>query len=125
MECERANQTDPAGVQAVHRAISGRRGGRHQDQYLQPAASGGGAAAGLGSSWRMRAGKLAAKAAGGDRRGAFVFADLGPAPDTEEPPGGAGLSWPWQSSFALLGARNFLFETLSTEEGVLEADSRD
>ena len=52
--------------------------------------------------------------------GAAVFADLGPAPDTENLPA-EQVYLSVAKRFALLGARNFLFETLSTEEGVLEA----
>ncbi len=62
--------------------------------------------------------QLAAKAAG--ETGAAVFADLGPAPDTENLPA-EQVYLSVAKRFALLGARNFLFETLSTEEGVLEA----
>ena len=49
-----------------------------------------------------------------------MFADLGPAPDTENLPA-EQVYLSVAKRFALLGARNFLFETLSTEEGVLEA----
>ena len=49
-----------------------------------------------------------------------MFADLGPAPDTENLPA-EQVYLAVAKRFALLGARNFLFETLSTEEGVLEA----
>ena len=52
--------------------------------------------------------------------GAAVFADLGPAPDTENNPA-EQVYLAVARRFALLGARNFLFETLSTEDGVLEA----
>ena len=62
--------------------------------------------------------KLAAEAAAGTD--AAVFADLGPAPDTE------GLSAAQVYTavvrrFAALGAKNYLFETLSSDIGVLDA----
>ena len=62
--------------------------------------------------------KLAAEAAAGTD--AAVFADLGPAPDTE------GLSAAQVYTavvrrFAALGAKNYLFETLSSDTGVLDA----
>lgn len=49
-----------------------------------------------------------------------MFADLGPAPDTENLPA-EQVYLAVAKRFALLGARNFLFETLSAEDGVLEA----
>ena len=62
--------------------------------------------------------KLAAEAAAGTD--AAVSADLGPAPDTE------GLSAAQVYTavvrrFAALGAKNYLFETLSSDTGVLDA----
>ena len=62
--------------------------------------------------------QLAVQAAG--ETGAAVFADLGPAPDTAEVPAGqvyTGVA----KQFAALGARNFLFETLSSDAGLLDA----
>ena len=71
--------------------------------------------------WEMLADegwKLAQQAAA--ETGAAVFADLGPAPDTEALPA-AQLYAALADRFAALGAKNFLFETLSTESGVAEA----
>lgn len=52
--------------------------------------------------------------------GAAVFADLGPAPDTEAVPAGQVYT-AVAKQFAALGARNFLFETLSSDAGLLDA----
>lgn len=62
--------------------------------------------------------KLAVQAAA--ETGAAVFADIGPAPDTEAQPA-AQLYIALADRFAALGAKNFLFETLSTDTGVTEA----
>ena len=62
--------------------------------------------------------KLAAQAAA--KTGAAVFADLGPAPDTESLPA-AQIYTALAERFAALGAKNFLFETLSSDAGVAEA----
>ena len=62
--------------------------------------------------------QLAVQAAG--ETGAAVFADLGPAPDTEEVPAGQVYT-AVAKQFAALGARNFLFETLSSDAGLLDA----
>ena len=52
--------------------------------------------------------------------GAAVFADLGPAPDTEAAPAGS-IYTAVARCFVEQGAKNFLFETLSSDAGVLEA----
>ena len=52
--------------------------------------------------------------------GAFVFADLGPAPETEALPA-AQVYTAVAEQFRKLGAKNFLFETLSSDAGILEA----
>ena len=62
--------------------------------------------------------RLAAQAAA--KTGAAVFADLGPAPDTESLPA-AQIYTALAERFAALGAKNFLFETLSSDAGVAEA----
>ena len=116
-ECEQGNLLDPAGVRKVHR------------EYL---ASGAEAiktntfglprmAAARQPDWQAlaRAGwKLAAEAA--VETGAAVFADLGPAPDTEAAPAGS-IYTAVARCFVEQGAKNFLFETLSSDAGVLEA----
>ena len=116
-ECEQGNLLDPAGVRKVHR------------QYL---AAGAEAiktntfglprmAAARQPDWQAlaRAGwKLAAEAA--VETGAAVFADLGPAPDTEAAPAGS-IYTAVARCFVEQGAKNFLFETLSSDAGVLEA----
>lgn len=62
--------------------------------------------------------KLAAQAAA--KTSAAVFADLGPATDTEALPA-AQIYTALAERFAALGAKNFLFETLSSDAGVAEA----
>ena len=62
--------------------------------------------------------RLAAEAAA--ETGAAVFADLGPAPDTEAVPA-AQVYTAVVRRFAALGAKNYLFETLSTDAGIVEA----
>ena len=115
-ECERANQTDPAGVQAVHR------------EYLEAGADAiktntfglPRMAAAHTPGWEALAEagwKLAEAAA---PAGAFVFADLGPAPETEALPA-AQVYTAVAEQFRKLGAKNFLFETLSSDAGILEA----
>ena len=117
VECEQANLTDPAGVLAVHREYLAagadavktntfslpRRAAAHTPGWEQLAQAG----------WQ-----LAVQAAG--ETGAAVFADLGPAPDTEAVPAGQVYA-AVAKQFAALGARNFLFETLSSDAGLLDA----
>ena len=117
IECERANQTDPAGVQAVHR------------EYLEAGAdaiktnSSGlpRMAAAHTPGWEAlaEAGWKLAEAAAAPA-GAGVFADLGPAPETEALPA-AQVYTAVAEQFRKLGAKNFLFETLSSDAGILEA----
>ena len=116
-ECERANQTDPAGVQAVHR------------EYLEAGADAiktntfglPRMAAAHMPGWEAlaEAGWKLAEAAAAPA-GAFVFADLGPAPETEALPA-AQVYTAVAEQFRKLGAKNFLFETLSSDAGILEA----
>lgn len=116
-ECEQANLTDPDGILAVHRAyLAAGVDAIKTNTFSLPRL-----AAAQQPGWEQLADagwQLAAKAAG--ETGAAVFADLGPAPDTENLPA-EQVYLSVAKRFALLGARNFLFETLSTEEGVLEA----
>ena len=116
-ECEQANLTDPDGILAVHRAyLAAGADAIKTNTFSLPRL-----AAAQQPGWEQLADagwQLAAKAAG--ETGAAGFADLGPAPDTENLPA-EQVYLSVAKRFALLGARNFLFETLSTEEGVLEA----
>ena len=116
-ECEQANLTDSDGILAVHRAyLAAGADAIKTNTFSLPRL-----AAAQQPGWEQLADagwQLAAKAAG--ETGAAVFADLGPAPDTENLPA-EQVYLSVAKRFALLGARNFLFETLSTEEGVLEA----
>ena len=116
-ECEQGNLLDPAGVRKVHR------------EYLEAGAEAiktntfglPRMAAARQPGWQAlaRAGwKLAAEAAA--ETGAAVFADLGPAPDTEAAPAGS-IYTAVARCFVEQGAKNFLFETLSSDAGVLEA----
>lgn len=116
-ECEQANLTDPEGILAVHRAyLAAGADAIKTNTFSLPRL-----AAAQQPGWEQLADagwQLAAKAAG--ETGAAVFADLGPAPDTENNPA-EQVYLAVAKRFALLGARNFLFETLSAEGGVLEA----
>lgn len=116
-ECEQANLTDPEGILAVHRAyLAAGADAIKTNTFSLPRL-----AAAQQPGWEQLADagwQLAAKAAG--ETGTAVFADLGPAPDTENLPA-AQVYLAVAKRFALLGAGNFLFETLSTEDGVLEA----
>ena len=115
-ECEQANLTDPEGILAVHRAyLAAGADAIKTNTFSLPRL-----AAAQQPGWEQLADagwQLAAKAAG--ETGAAVFADLGPAPDTENLPA-EQVYLAVAKRFALLGARNFLFETLSAEDGVLE-----
>ena len=116
-ECEQANLTDPEGILAVHRAyLAAGADAIKTNTFSLPRL-----AAAQQPGWEQLADagwQLAAKAAG--ETGAAVFADLGPAPDTENLPA-EQVYLAVAKRFALLGAQNFLFETLSAEDGVLEA----
>ena len=116
-ECEQANRLDPEGIRAVHRAyLAVGADAIKTNTFGLPRM-----AAAQDPEWEALADagwKLAAEAAAGTD--AAVFADLGPAPDTE------GLSAAQVYTavvrrFAALGAKNYLFETLSSDTGVLDA----
>ena len=117
VECEQANLTDPAGVLAVHREyLAAGADAVKTNTFSLPRLA---AAHTPGWEQLAQAGwQLAVKAAG--ETGAAVFADLGPAPDTEAVPAGQVYT-AVAKQFAALGARNFLFETLSSDAGILDA----
>ena len=116
-ECEQGNLLDPAGVRKVHREyLAAGAEAIKTNTFGLPRM----AAAQL-PDWQAlaRAGwKLAVEAAG--ETGAAVFVDLGPAPDTEAAPAGS-IYTAVAGCFVEQGAKNFLFETLSSDAGVLEA----
>ena len=116
-ECEQGNLLDPAGVLAVHREyLAAGAEAIKTNTFGLPRM-----AAARQPDWQAlaRAGwKLAAEAA--VETGAAVFADLGPAPDTEAAPAGS-IYTAVARCFVEQGAKNFLFETLSSDAGVLEA----
>ena len=115
-ECEQANLTDPEGILAVHRAyLAAGADAIKTNTFSLPRM-----AAAQTPGWEQLAEKgwqLAAKAAA--ETGAAVFADFGPAPDTEGTPAGSAYLAVAQK-FVQLGAKNFLFETLSANTGILE-----
>ena len=117
VECEQANLTDPAGVLAVHREyLAAGADAVKTNTFSLPRLA---AAHTPGWEQLAQAGwQLAVQAA--EETGAAVFADLGPAPDTEAVPAGQVYT-AVAKQFAALGARNFLFETLSSDAGVAEA----
>ena len=117
VECEQANLTDPAGVLAVHREyLAAGADAVKTNTFSLPRLA---AAHTPGWEQLAQAGwQLAVRAAG--ETGAAVFADLGPAPDTEAVPAGQVYT-AVAKQFATLGARNFLFETLSSDAGLLDA----
>ena len=116
LECEQANLIDPEGVVAVHQAYldAGAEAIKTNTFSLPRMAAAG------NPDWEAMAvvgWHLACQAAG---EKAAVFADLGPAPDTEAGP--AAESYKAVTDIFLeKGAQNFLFETLSTDAGVAEA----
>ena len=116
-ECEQGNLLDPAGVRKVHREyLAAGAEAIKTNTFGLPRM-----AAARQPDWQAlaRAGwKLAAEAA--VKTGAAVFADLGPAPDTEAAPAGS-IYTAVARCFVEQGAKNFLFETLSSDAGVLEA----
>ncbi len=116
-ECEQANCSDPEGVLAVHREyLAAGADAIKTNTFGLPRM----AAAGL-SGWEALADagwKLAEQAA--EPYGAAVFADIGPAQDTETHPAGE-IYTAVAKQFLALGAQNFLFETLSSDVGVLDA----
>ncbi|MGN0708464.1 MAG: bifunctional homocysteine S-methyltransferase/methylenetetrahydrofolate reductase [Faecalibacterium sp.] len=116
-EPEQANLADPEGVLAVHRAyLAAGSDAIKTNTFGLPRM----AAAQL-PGWEalLDAGWTLAVQAAADT-GAAVFADLGPAPDTETIPASDCYTAP-ALRFAGLGAKNFLFETLSADAGVLAA----
>ena len=117
VECEQANLSDPAGVLAVHREyLAAGADAIKTNTFSLPRL-----AAAHASGWEQlaQAGwKLAVEAAKDTE--AAVFADLGPAPDTEALPAGQVYTAA-AKQFLALGAKNFLFETLSSDAGVLDA----
>ena len=117
LECEQANLADPDGILAVHREyLAAGAEAIKTNTFGLPRM----AAAGL-DNWQELAAagwRLACRAAEGT--GAAVFADLGPAPATDAAPAAQTYRAAAQV-FLDLGAENFLFETLSTDEGVAEA----
>ena len=116
-ECEQGNLLDPAGVRKVHREyLAAGAEAIKTNTFGLPRM-----AAARQPDWQAlaRAGwKLAAEAA--VETGAAVFADLGPAPDTEAAPA-ESIYTAVARCFVEQGAKNFLFETLSSDAGVLEA----
>ena len=116
-ECEQANRLDPEGIRAVHRAyLAAGADAIKTNTFGLPRM-----AAAQNPVWEALADegwRLAAEAAA--ETGAAVFADLGPAPDTEAVPA-AQLYTAAAKRFAALGAKNYLFETLSTDAGIVEA----
>ena len=117
VECEQANLTDPAGVLAVHREyLAAGADAVKTNTFSLPRLA---AAHTPGWEQLAQAGwQLAVQAA--EETGAAVFADLGPAPDTEAVPA-EQVYTAVAKQFAALGARNFLFETLSSDAGLLDA----
>ena len=117
VECEQANLTDPAGVLAVHREyLAAGADAVKTNTFSLPRLA---AAHAPGWEQLAQAGwQLAVQAA--EETGAAVFADLGPAPDTEAVPAGQVYT-AVAKQFVALGARNFLFETLSSDAGLLDA----
>ena len=115
-ECEQANRTDPEGVERIHREyLAAGAEALKTNTFGLPRRAAAGA-----PGWEelAEAGwKLAVKAAGEQ---AAVFADLGPAPDSEGLPAGE-VYRRTAEVFLTLGAKNFLFETLSTDAGAAEA----
>ena len=117
VECEQANLTDPAGVLAVHREyLAAGADAVKTNTFSLPRLA---AAHTPGWEQLAQAGwQLAVQAA--EETGAAVFADLGPAPDTEAVPAGQVYT-AVAKQFAALGARNFLCETLGSDAGLLDA----
>jgi len=116
-ECELANLTDAEGVKKVHREyLAAGADAIKTNTFGLPRMA---AAQMPGWEELAEAGwKLACDAAA--EKGAAVFADLGPAPDTEAAPASSAYGLVAQQ-FAALGAKNFLFETLSSDVGIVEA----
>lgn len=116
LACEQANTADPDGVLAVHRAYL-----EAGAQALKTNTFGLTAmAARQEPGWQALADAGYALAVQAAQDKAYVFADLGPVPDTEERPAGQVYT---EVAERMLdqGAEYFLFETLSSDAGVLEA----
>ena len=116
-ECEQANRTDPEGILAVHRAYLDAGADAIKTNTFGLTRM----AAAHDPAWKALAEagwELARRAAA--QTDAVVFADIGPAPDTEALPA-AQLYTALADCFLALGAKNFLFETLSADTGVAEA----
>lgn len=116
LACEQANTADPDGVLAVHRAYL-----EAGAQALKTNTFGLTAmAARQEPGWQALADAGYALAVQAAQDKAYVFADLGPVPDTEEQPAGQVYT---EVAERMLdqGAEYFLFETLSSDAGVLEA----
>ena len=116
-DCEMANLADPEGVKKVHAEYlaAGAQAIKTNTFGLPRMA----AAQMPGWEELAEAGwKLACDAAA--EKDAAVFADLGPAPDTEAATASSAYGLVAQP-FAALGAKNFLFETLSSDVGIVEA----
>lgn len=116
LACEQANTADPDGVLAVHRAYL-----EAGAQALKTNTFGLTAmAARQEPGWQALADAGYALAVQAAQDKAYVFADLGPVPDTEERPAGQVYT---EVAERMLdqGAEYFFFETLSSDAGVLEA----
>ena len=116
-DCEMANLSDPEGVKKVHAdyLAAGAQAIKTNTFGLPRMA----AAQMPGWEELAEAGwKLACDAAAEER--AAVFADVGPAGDTGAAPASSAYGLVAQQ-FAALGAKNFLFETLSSDVGIVEA----
>lgn len=116
LACEQANTADPDGVLAVYRAYL-----EAGAQALKTNTFGLTAmAARQEPGWQALADAGYALAVQAAQDKAYVFADLGPVPDTEERPAGQVYT---EVAERMLdqGAEYFLFETLSSDAGVLEA----
>ena len=119
-ECEQANRTDPEGILAVHRAYLDAGADAIKTNTFGLTRM----AAAHDPAWKALAEagwELARRAAA--QTDTAVFADIGPAPDTEALPA-AQLYTALADCFLALGAKNFLFETLSADTGVAEAAKR-
>ena len=119
-ECEQANRTDPEGILAVHRAYLDAGADAIKTNTFGLTRM----AAAHDPAWKALAEagwELARRAAA--QTDAAVFADIGPAPDTEALPA-VQLYTALADCFLALGAKNFLFETLSADTGVAEAAKR-
>ena len=119
-ECEQANRTDPEGILAVHRTYLDAGADAIKTNTFGLTRM----AAAHDPAWKALAEagwELARQAAA--QTDAAVFADIGPAPDTEALPA-ARLYTALADCFLALGAKNFLFETLSADTGVAEAAKR-